>query len=119
MSIFADPPIENPIHITVAGHPGDPRSPAAAHPGIVVHYVPHLHPDDLDVIDGLPVTSASRTLIDMAEVADEEELRDIWQRARQLGMIDPDALAASRARVEWRPSLPLVDRLIREFAEGP
>lgn len=119
MSIFAEPPIDDPIHVTVAGHPGDPRSPAAAHPGIVVHYVPELHPDDVDVIDGLRVTSASRTLIDLAEAADEQELREIWRRADGLGMIDAEALAASRARVEWRPSLRLVDRLIHEFTAGP
>lgn len=118
MSIFAEPPYEDPIHVTVPGHPGDPRSPAAAHPGIVVHYVPELHPDDLDVVRGIPVTSVSRTLIDMAEEADEEELREIWCRAREMGLLDADALAASRGRVEWRPSLALVDRLIAEFTGG-
>ena len=118
MSIFADPPFGEPIHVTVPGHPGDPRSPVEAHPGIVVHYAPPLHPDDLDVVRGIPVTSVSRTLIDMAEEADERELREIWRRARAMGLLDQEALLASRSRVEWRPSLGLVDQLIDEFTSG-
>jgi hypothetical protein len=37
-------------------------------------------------------------------------------RARALGLLDPVALNAARSRVEWRPSLPVVDLLIEEFA---
>lgn len=116
MSIFAEPPFDEPIHVMVPGHPGDPREPPLELPGIIVHHVPELHPDDRDVVRGIPCTSVSRTLIDMAEEADEAELREIWERARRRGMIDREALHASRARIEWRPSLALVDRLIDEFA---
>ena len=116
MSIFADAPDE-PIHVTVPGDPGDPRLPVEALPGIVVHRVPALHPDDLDEIDGLPVTSVARTLIDCAEEMDDAELRAMWETARRKGMLDLDAVRASRERVEWRPSLVRVDRLIAEFSE--
>ena len=68
------------------------------------------------MVDGIPVTSPSRTLIDLAEVLDESELRQCFERARELGLLDPEALKASRARVEWRPSLALVDRMIDEVA---
>lgn len=96
--------------------PCDPRLPAPDDPpGVVVHRVPELHPDDVTVFDGIPVTTVSRTLIDLAEVLDEDELRECFERARERGMLDPGALAASRARVEWRPSLALVDRMIEEF----
>lgn len=114
MSIFAEPPDE-PIHITVPSHPGDPREPPPDLPGIVVHYVPELHPDDVDTVDGLPVTSVSRTLIDLAEELDEPDLRVVWRRALMRGQLDLDAVRASRERVEWRPSLETVDRLIAEL----
>lgn len=64
------------------------------------------------------VTSVSRTLIDLAEVLDEEELRECFVNARGRGLLDPEALRASRGRVEWRPSLALVDRMIDEFVSG-
>lgn len=69
---------------------------------MVVHYVPELHPDDVTVIDGIPATSVARPLIDLAETMSYYELRACWVRA-------------SRARVEWRPSLVVVDRLIAEL----
>jgi len=104
------------IHVTVPRHPSDPRSPPETPPGVVVHYVPELHPDDVTVIDGIPVTSLSRTLIDLAEAMPYYELRACWARARTQGQLDLDAVRASRKRVEWRPSLVVVDRLIAEHS---
>ncbi len=116
MSIFADGPIDEPIHVTVPHDPHDPRSPREAPPpGVVVHHVPELHPDDVTTVDGLRVTSAARTLVDLADEMSYHELRAVWARARRQGQLDLDAVRASRARVEWRPSLELVDRLIAEF----
>jgi hypothetical protein len=57
------------------------------------------------------VTSPSRTLIDCAEVMTAAELRAAFARARAMGLLDPDALRAGRARVEWRPSLAMLDRV--------
>ena len=105
----------DPIHVYVPGAADDPRTVDPI-PGVVVHRGPPLHPDDLDVVDGIPVTSVSRTLIDLGEVMDEDGLRQCFENARERGLLDPEALRASRGRVEWRPSLPLVDRLIEEFA---
>lgn len=107
--------MHEPIHITVPGSPHDPRTSVPPMPGVVIHYVPELHPDDLGIVDGIPVTSVGRTLIDCAEVATREELRAMFQRAADLGILDMEALHASRARVEWRPSLAMLDQVIAEF----
>lgn len=109
------------IHVTVPCGPHDPRVPYPPDPpGIVIHRVPALHPDDLDVVDGIPCTSVSRTLIDCAEDATREELRQMLQRAIALGIFDREAMDASLARVEWRPSLAMVrevlDGVLREGA---
>jgi hypothetical protein len=109
--------MDDPIHVYVPDAT-DPRAPSADPSGVTVHRGPALHPDDLDVVDGIPVTSVSRTLIDLAEVLDEHQLRGCFERARRRGLLDPTALRASRGRVEWRPSLALVDRMIEEFAPG-
>ena len=103
-----------PLHITVPGSADDPRVDTSI-PGIVIHRGPPLHPDDMCKVDGIPVTSPSRTLIDLAEVMEADELRATFARAREIGLLDPVALRASRARVEWRPSLAMLDEVIEEF----
>jgi hypothetical protein len=82
---------------------------------VIIHYAPAIHPDDIVVVDGLPVTSVARTLIDCAEDTTVNGLRAMFLRARQLGILDMDAVHASRARVEWRPSLAMLDEVIAEF----
>ena len=105
-----------PIHVTVPGSADDPRSSASI-PGVEIHRVPALHPDDLTTVNGIPVTTPSRTLIDLAEVMSADELRASFARAQEIGILDPDALRASRARVEWRPSLAMLDEVIAEFCD--
>lgn len=103
-----------PIHVYVAGAPDDPRTQASI-PGLVIHRGPPLHPDDVTVLDGIPVTSPSRTLIDLAEVLTPDELREAFARARALGLLDIRLLREARGRVEWRPSLPMLDEIVAEF----
>ena len=107
---------DEPIHVTVPGRPDDPRSRVPDLPGIVVHYSPPLHPDDLAVVRGIRCTSVARTLIDCAEVMTYDELVDLFRQAESKGMLDIDAVRASRARVEWRPSLAMLDEVIDEFS---
>jgi hypothetical protein len=99
--------------VTVPGSPVDPRTTASI-PGVEIHRVPPLHPDDLTTLHGIPVTSPSRTLIDLAEVMSADELRAAFARAQEIGLLDPQALRAARARVEWRPSLEMLDAVIEE-----
>ena len=107
---------DEPIHVTVPGSAQDPRVDTSI-PGVVIHHVPDLHPDDVTVLDGLRVTSPSRTLIDCAECMDKDELCETFARARDRGLLDRDALRASRARVEWRRSLAMLDEVIAEFCD--
>ncbi len=107
--------IEREIHITVPGCPDDPRL-ADPPPGIVVHYAPPLHPDDVAVVNGIPCTSVARTLVDCAEEMTINELRELFGSARLRGLLDIDAVRASAARVEWRASLSMLQRVIDEFS---
>jgi hypothetical protein len=43
------------------------------------------------------------------------ELRAAFARAQEIGLLDPEAIHAARARVEWRPSLAMLDEVIDEF----
>jgi len=104
-------------HITIPGSPDDPRVGSSPPPGVVAHISPTLHPEDVSVVNGLLVTSPARTLIDLAEACDGGELREAFGRARELGLLDTAALRRARSRVEWRPSLALVDEVIAEFVD--
>jgi hypothetical protein len=107
----------SPAHITIPASPSDPRTRERTLGGVTVHYTPSLHSDDLCVVDGVLTTSPSRTLVDLAEVLGCDELRARFRQARDLGLLDREALAAARARVEWRPSLQMFDDVMREFLE--
>jgi hypothetical protein len=109
-------PPDEPIHVSVPGIPDDPRVPFDAPPGIVVHRVPPFHPDDVTTVRGIPVTSPARTLVDLSEILSREELRECFQNARELGLLDIDAVRASAGRVEWRPTLEMLHAVIDEFA---
>jgi hypothetical protein len=104
-----------PIHVAVPGSPDDPRTQTSPD-GVVIHYVPELHPDDVTTLpDGLRVTSVARTLVDLAECMTRNELRETFEIARRKGLLDIDDIHASRLRVEWRPSLAMLDEVIAEF----
>src|SRR4051794_8967566 len=94
------------------------RPECEPHPGgMVIHHVPELHPDDVVILPGgMRVTSPSRTLIDLAEVLDLEDLRAAFESARRHGLLDMEAVRAARSRVEWRPSLAMLDEVIAEFS---
>jgi hypothetical protein len=107
-----------PIDVTVPGSTADPREEAPAPEGVRIHRVPSLHPEDVVTLpNGLRVTSVARTLVDLAEDMTRDELRDTFATARRRGLLDMDALKRSRARVEWRPSLAMLDSVIAEFEE--
>ncbi len=103
-----------PIDVYVPGSPDDPRTDTSL-PGVTIRRGPPLHPDDVTTVDGILVTSPSRTLIDLAEVMTADELRATFARAREIGLLDPEALRAARGRVEWRPSLEMLDEVIEEY----
>src|SRR6476659_2655013 len=62
------PPNEDPIDVTIAGR--DRRS----RPGIRTHIVSTLHSADVSRRHGIPVTSAARTLLDLAATSTTREL---------------------------------------------
>lgn len=104
-----------PIHVTVPGSPNDPRAGGDHPEGLIIHHTPSLHPDDVEVVRDIPCTSVARTLIDLAEVMGAGELRGCFERAAEMGILDPVKLRASRGRVEWRPSLAMFDEVAAEF----
>lgn len=56
-------------------------------PGIAIHRPRRLHPDDVAEVDGIPVTSVARTLIDLADVIDRRRLARAIDAADRLGIL--------------------------------
>jgi hypothetical protein len=117
MNSHDSPPLDV-IDVTIPGSQDDPREPLHAPDGVRIHRAPPLHHDDVVTLpSGLRVTRVCRTLVDLAEVMSRDELREVFATARRRGLLDMPALHRSRERVEWRPSLAMLDSVIAEFEE--
>jgi very-short-patch-repair endonuclease len=71
------------IHVTVAGDTGRARRQ-----GIKVHRSTTLAPRDTTVHAGIPVTTAARTIIDLARSLDGRALEHVIDLADQRGLVD-------------------------------
>ena len=76
-------------------------------PGIVVHRPRRFDPEDRASLDGLPITTIARTLLDLAEVIPRRELARAIEQAELIGVFDLQAieelLGRSRGRRGLRP----------------
>jgi very-short-patch-repair endonuclease len=70
------PTHDGPIHVTLPGREGRHR------PGLRVHTVTRVHPDDIAARHGIPATSPARTLLDLATLLSPRELARATDEAR-------------------------------------
>jgi hypothetical protein len=91
-------------------------------PRITVHGSTELHPDDRAEVDGIPVTSVPRTLLDLAEVVPAEHLRRAYEAAERRELLDMRAvhelIARSNGRRGLSALLALLDYDPREAIES-
>jgi very-short-patch-repair endonuclease len=77
------------------------------HDGIHIHSVRSLHENDRTMIDGIPVTSIPRTLLDYAEVTHFQWFRLAYEEALRRELLDgralDDLIARSRTRKGVKP----------------
>ncbi|MEA2373835.1 MAG: hypothetical protein QOD53_298 [Thermoleophilaceae bacterium] len=64
-----------------------------ARPGIVVHRVRRLAPEDIATRDGIAVTSLARTLLDLGEVVPERDVERAFEEAERRRLLDTRAIA--------------------------
>lgn len=83
------------FQVTVAGRPKGP-------PGIRVHCVRSLDPDDVAVVEGIPVTSLARTLVDLGAMLGLEPLRRAFEEADRRRLLDAAAVGRACARGRGR-----------------
>ncbi len=91
---------DEPFHVTVASD----RKPE----GIRIHRSRALLRRDVTAVDGIRVTSAARTLLDMAPRLPQKSLRRIINDARRAHILTLDALADVAQRSPSHPGAPLL-----------
>jgi hypothetical protein len=85
------------IHVTVPTR-GGRRRPR----GLVIHRSTTLHLDDADEIDGIPVTSLARALLDYAAIAQPDQLERAIERADERHLLDLREIEAALSRGRGR-----------------
>jgi very-short-patch-repair endonuclease len=95
-------------HVTV------PRGGPHSRGDLVVHRVRRLAPEDVEEVDGIPVTTVARTALDMAEVLAPHRLAKLLERMELERVFDLVALRATMTRNPGRRGLkPLAEALRR------
>jgi hypothetical protein len=91
---------------------------AASRTGIRVYRVRDLHPDEVAVVDGIPVTSLARTLLDVAGVVGRQSLERTCDQAEILGLFNLAELHTVLERHPKRRGGRALGRVLREHAIG-
>lgn len=84
--------------------------------GITVHEG-GVRPAERSAVAGIPVTSVARTLFDLAEILDEDELERAFEEADRLRLLDTQSIERVCAWGHGRHALRPVRRLIEEARE--
>ncbi len=88
-------------------------------PGIALHLPRSIHPEDRAVIEGIPVTSVARTLVDLAEVLQPAELERAFEEAERLRLLDLGAIEEVMGRSHGRRGLRPLRALVAELQPAP
>jgi hypothetical protein len=95
-----------------------PENVRVRRPGIRTHRSRRLEADDVTRLDGLPITSPLRTLLDVAAVAGWRDLERAVARAERRGLVTREELVAFVERRRREPGARALAGLI-EQAGGP
>jgi very-short-patch-repair endonuclease/predicted transcriptional regulator of viral defense system len=78
----------------------DPGRSRRGRRGVIVHQTRRLAPEDVAAVEGIPVTSVARTLLDLAEVLPKHRLEQAMEQAERLALFD---LIAIRELIDRSP----------------
>jgi very-short-patch-repair endonuclease/predicted transcriptional regulator of viral defense system len=86
---------------------------------IAVHRVRTLHAEDRGAVDGIPVTSVPRTLLDLAEVVAPRALERVFEEAERLRVLDLRAVQSALDRSHGRRGARALRALVAEYRDEP
>ena len=91
----------------------------ARRPGIRLHRTRSLPPDEITQLDGLPITTPARTLLDLAAGGLRgRQLEAALDRAELLRLLDFAELQRLLARYPRRPGSPALDAVLSRYVAG-
>jgi very-short-patch-repair endonuclease len=88
-------------------------------PGLVIHRSRLIHPDDCSSVRGIPVTSVARTLVDLADVLNEERLAKAVHEAEVQRVFDLRAIEAVVTRLPGRQGRHRLRRVLALYTPEP
>ncbi len=80
--------------------------------GVRIHRCRRIHPDDISVVDSIPVTSVERTLCNLAPILPYADLKRAFERAERLRLIDHRLLGEAVDRMHGTPGAATMRRLL-------
>jgi very-short-patch-repair endonuclease len=86
--------------------------------GVQVHRARRLHPDDVTVKDGIPVTTVARTLVDLTDLLASDRVLRAIREAEFLQLLDHQALNAAVQRAHGRKRLAVLKEAIQAHTPG-
>ena len=87
--------------------------------GLAVHCVRTLHPEDIAVAEGIPVTSVARTLVDLGAVLPLDRLRRAFEEADRRALLDAAAVERACGRGRGRRGVAEARRALAEYTPDP
>jgi very-short-patch-repair endonuclease len=103
------------------GGPIDVTAPRGCKPkpGISVHNTRLIHPDDRREVDGIPITSVARTIVDLADVLTDRPLTAVVNEAEVLRLFDLKAIEQTMERLPGRRGARRLRRVLASYTEPP
>ena len=99
------------IHVIAPGH----RRPQA---GFRLQTCRNLSPSDVVIVDGIPCTTVARTLVDLSDDKDAEDLAFMMHEAAFRGIFSLGAMRAAIARANGRWNLGVIHEALRLHLSG-
>lgn len=100
------------VHVITTGRSGRRLE------GVQVHRARRLHPDDVTVRDGIPVTTVARTLVDLTDVLGSDRVLRAIREAEFLRLLDHQAVNAAVERAHGRKRLTVLTQAIAAHTPG-
>jgi predicted transcriptional regulator of viral defense system len=100
-------------HVTANRYTRNPR------PGLKVHRPRQFPPEDVTVIDNIPVTTLARTFIDLAPTTSLYWLTRMWDSGIRQQILDLDDVYEIRSRSKGRRGLKKIDYLLAQTRDLP
>jgi hypothetical protein len=88
-------------------------------PGIRVHETAALHPDDVSLVDGIPVATVPRILIDLAPVLSPHKLLNVIEAADRQYLFDLVAIDRAIARTPNRRGIAKLQGVLAGYRPAP